>query len=121
MKDYAGCIIVNGSKTTLYKKADNLLSKKEIIGIFPEGRYSNGIIRPFKTGIAKIAKSSKAKVLPIAIKSIGKIRHKSKLPKKIKSIIILIGKPINFNKDTVEGFTKKIEKNIKELHFAKNH
>ncbi len=56
-------------------KADNIIKEKKILGIFPEGTRSKTgePLRP-KSGIAIIAKDTKADILPVGIYFKGKLR-----------------------------------------------
>ena len=72
------------------EKADNIIKEKKILGIFPEGTRSKTgePLRP-KSGIAVIAKDTKADILPVGIHFEGKLRFGSK-------VTISYGKPIKF-------------------------
>ena len=72
------------------EKADNIIKEKKILGIFPEGTRSKSgePLRP-KSGIAVIAKDTKADVLPVGIHFEGNLRLGAK-------VTISYGKPIKF-------------------------
>ena len=71
-------------------RADDIIKEKKILGIFPEGTRSKTgePLRP-KSGIAVIAKDTKADVLPVGIHFDGKLRLGSK-------VTISYGKLIKF-------------------------
>lgn len=70
--------------------ADNILASNKILGIFPEGTRSKSgePLRP-KSGIAVIAKDTKADILPVGISFDKKLRFRSK-------VTISYGKLIKF-------------------------
>lgn len=105
--------------------AKKYLKNGKIIGIFPEGtRSPHGRLLKAKTGVARLALSSKMPVLPIAIKGtfylmpIGKV-----IPKFKRKVIINVGNLIYFdkyykkriNKRILQKITNKIMINIKNL------
>ena len=101
------------------------INQGKIVGIFPEGaRTLNGQIQKGKTGAARIALISGARIIPIYVKGSYEIWPKSKkLPKIKKSIVINIGKPFtlrqikeeNISKKLLEQSTNRIMKNILDL------
>lgn len=47
--------------------------------VFPEGRQSeDGALQPFRAGIALLARESKARILPIALKGLGELKQKKR-------------------------------------------
>lgn len=70
--------------------ANNLIESGKILGIFPEGTRSKSgePLRP-KSGVAIIAKNTKANILPVGIHFDGKLRLRSK-------ITVTYGKLIKF-------------------------
>ena len=78
------------------KNAINILQKKEVLGIFPEGaRSSNGELQDFKVGIIKIAIKTGAPILPVGIIGTYKIYPRgNKIPNFFKhKIIVRYGTP----------------------------
>lgn len=71
-------------------KANNIIKSQKVLGIFPEGTRSKSgePLRP-KSGIAIIAKDTKADILPVGIHFDGKLRFRSK-------ITVTYGKLIKF-------------------------
>ena len=79
--------------------ASDLIRSGKILGIFPEGtRSKNGEpLRP-KSGVAIIAKETKADVLPVGIHFDGKLRLRSK-------VTVTYGKLIKFEELELNGET----------------
>ena len=90
------------------------LNNKEIIGIFPEGtRTFDGKIQKGKTGVARMALSSNAQIVPVAIKGTFNLwpRHK-KFPKLKRTIKVNIGKPIDLHIYKKKKISKKMLRSI---------
>ena len=70
--------------------ANNIIKSQKVLGIFPEGTRSKSgePLRP-KSGVAIIAKETKADILPVGIHFDGKLHFRSK-------ITVTYGKLINF-------------------------
>ena len=118
----------------LYKKdkgksaleaAERYLRNGKIICIFPEGErsYDGKLIKP-KTGVARLAISSRMPVLPVAIKGTHKLMARGTIiPKLKKEVAINIGNFMHFDKyhkkkvskNQYRLITNKIVKNIKVL------
>ena len=70
------------------KTAENIVNSGKVMGIFPEGtRSPDGSPKKAKSGVALIAASTKAKVVPVSIYYEGKLKLFKKVP-------LRIGKPI---------------------------
>lgn len=85
--------------------------------MFPEGVYIfDKPVGPIKQGIAKIAKDTEAKIIPIAIYGVtNSFVNEKKLV--WKNAYIKAGKPLNFfDYNDFDLFTKKIEQSITELY-----
>jgi len=83
------------------------LEKNEVIIIFPEGTRSiDGKIQKGKTGVARLALTTKVPVLPIGIIGSNKILPKGKFLPRLKRCEINIGDPLYFK----ENYNKKIDK-----------
>jgi 1-acyl-sn-glycerol-3-phosphate acyltransferase len=127
---WAGCIPVSIQTKNkevnkrAFKTAIKYLKKGEPVGIFPEGgRTLDGNLRKAKTGIAKLALTSKIPVLPIGIIGSYDVFPKGAKFPKFKRFDIKIGKLIYFdkyygkenNKKTLRLVTTKIMKEIAKL------
>lgn len=79
--------------------ATNIMRSGKILGIFPEGTRSKSgePLRP-KSGVAIIAKETKADVLPVGIHFEGKLRFRSK-------VTVTYGKLIKFEELELDGDT----------------
>ena len=125
IQETAGTIKLENDKGKLALKiAENYLKKGKIIGIFPEGERSyNGRLLKAKTGVARLAISSKVPVLPIAIKGTQKLMPRGHtFPKFRKEVTVNIGKFLYFDKHGKKPskkfyreITNKIMKNIETL------
>lgn len=97
------------SKSTLWiKEAKKYLRRDEIIGIFPEGeRSKDNKLGKGKTGVIRLALSSKAPVVPVGIKGTYNLWSiNKKFPRIKKTIRINIGKPICYDKYYKKKITK---------------
>lgn len=120
--DWGACIpisIQTKNKETnkrAFKLALNYLKKGEPVGIFPEGgRSADGSLREAKTGIAKLALTAKAPVLPIGIIGSYKVLPKGAKFPKFKRFDIKIGKLIHLNRYFGKENNKKILKEVTTL------
>lgn len=101
-----------GGKIAL-KNALNMLEKKEVIGIFPEGtRSKNGKLQKGKTGVARLALAARVPVIPVGLIGTFEIMPKGKRIPKLKRAKINIGKPIYFNKYYDKKITRRLLRNI---------
>jgi len=84
--------------THFFEAALQSLKKNYIIGIYPEGsRSPNGKIQKGKTGAVRLALYTKSPIVPVGLKGTYEIMPKgSSIPKISKSIIMRIGKPIDY-------------------------
>lgn len=107
------------------KVAERYLKKGRIIGIFPEGErsYDGRLIRA-KTGVARLARSARVPVLPVAVKGTHTLMARGTIiPKLKKEVTVNIGNFMHFNdgygkeisKRQYRLITNKIVKNIKIL------
>ncbi len=96
-----------------FLKASFYLSKKEIIGIFPEGELKLKKKKIFP-GAAILAQRSKAKILPVCIGT--NASSDSFLKPNFTKVKISIGEPLKFSKSV--DYTKKIV--MKEIYKLKN-
>ena len=92
------------------------------IGIFPEGtRSKTGVMGKGKTGVARLAASTGAAVVPVAIRQTGDVWPISKrIPRPWRKFYYKFGDPIYFesskvNSDTLRAFTDEIMQNIAQL------
>ncbi len=128
--NWAGCIPISiqTKNPETNKAAFNLalkyLKKGEFVGLFPEGgRSLDGELREAKTGIAKLALTSKVPVLPVGIIGSYDVFPKGAKFPKFKRFDIKIGKLVYFdkyfgkenNKKILKEVTTKIMKEIAEL------
>ena len=91
------------------KQAINALKEGKIIAIHPEGTRSlSGKLQKGKTGVAQLALTSQAPVIPIGLIGTFEILPKGKIIPKFKRAVMNIGKPIYFQ----EYYNKKINKRI---------
>lgn len=101
-----------GGKDAL-KWAIKALNKGKIIAIHPEGTRSlNGKIQKGKTGIARLALSAKATILPIGLIGTFEILPKGKYIPKLKKASMNIGKLMNFEKYYNKKITKRLLRKI---------
>ncbi len=112
---WAGAVPVDrqkGGKKAL-KWAINALKDGKIIAIHPEGTRSlNGKLQRAKTGVARLALAAKVPVLPIGLIGTFEILPKGKYIPKLKKAIMIIGKPMHFEKYYDKKITKKLLRDI---------
>ncbi len=90
------------------------LKRGQVIGIFPEGKRNktNEDLLPFKEGPVRLAKKTKASLIPFAI--IGNY-------KVLKSNITLVyGNPLDIDNITIDEGNKLLEENVKKLKKSYN-
>ena len=108
---WVGCIPVDRSKKDEDAKAKAIehLKSGGAIGIFPEGtrNKTKDFLLPFKFGAVSMAQKTNAKLVPFGITGDYKFRSKN--------LRVIIGKPINIEKLTLEEANKKLEKEIGKL------
>jgi 1-acyl-sn-glycerol-3-phosphate acyltransferase len=95
----ANCIKLDDSGFSIssMKKIYNVIEKKGIVGIFPEGtRTSDGELIEAKDGVAKIGMFTNAPIVPVGLIGFYDVwpRHKL-IPTSFVKCKIKIGKPIN--------------------------
>ena len=102
--------------------AIEVLKNGGAIGIFPEGtRSKTGVMGEGKTGVARLAASTGAAVVPEAIRQTGDVWPISKrIPRPWRKFYYKFGDPIYFesskvNSDTLRAFTDEIMQNIAQL------
>ncbi len=111
-------IQTNNKKTNkeAFELALDYLKKGEPVGVFPEGgRSLDGKLRPAKTGIAKLALTSKIPVLPIGVVGSHKVFPKGSIFPKFKRFDVKIGKLIYLDKFFGKEDNKKILKEVASL------
>ena len=120
--NWAKCIPVSiqtknkGVNKRAFKTAIKYLKKGEPVGIFPEGgRSLDGELREAKTGIAKLALTSKVPVLPIGVIGSYEVFPKGAKFPKFKRFDIKIGKLIYLDKYFGKEHNKKILKEVTTL------
>lgn len=102
------------------------LKKNGYVFIYPEGKISrDGKIYSFKKGIGCLYKNSNAFLVPIIsywdIYKLNKLKNIMKLILRKEELIILIGKPLNIDRNlTYEEITHQIEKEALKLFDLKN-
>ena len=117
----AGAIPVERGKrgTKSLIKAMELLKKKYVVGVFPEGtRAEPGKFLKPKTGIGLLVSKADVPVVPVRIEGADKVFPKGKKFPKIgmHPIEVKIGKPIEFEKDmNYEDISNEIMEIIKKL------
>ena len=102
--DWLGAFAVNRESLapSTVKTVQEIKDSKWVLGMFPQGtRGVPGEIRGVTTGFAGLARLTKCDILPVGITGTNEVK---KLPFSGK-IIVRIGKPIPFSKDT--GGVKK--------------
>ena len=119
---WAGCIPIaietknKEINTRAFKLALEYLKKGEPVGLFPEGgRSVDGRLKPAKTGIAKLALTSKIPVLPMGIIGSYKVFPKGAKFPKFKKFDIKIGKLIYLDKYFGKENNKKVLKEVTTL------
>ena len=102
--------------------AIKVLKEGGAIGIFPEGtRSKTGVMGKGKTGVARLAASTGAAVVPVAIRQTGDVWPISKrIPRPWRKFYYKFGDPIYFesskvNSDTLREFTDEVMQNIAQL------
>ena len=120
--NWASCIpisIQTKNKQTnrrAFKLAIKYLKKGEPVGVFPEGgRSIDGKLREAKTGIAKLALTSKKPVLPVGIIGSYEVLPKGAKFPKFKRFNIRIGKLIYLDKYFGKENNKKVLKDVTTL------
>ena len=97
--DWLGAFAVNRESLapSTIKTVQEIKDSKWVLGMFPQGtRGVPGEIRGVTTGFAGLARLTKCDILPVGITGTNEVK---KLPFSGK-IIVRIGKPIPFSKDT---------------------
>jgi 1-acyl-sn-glycerol-3-phosphate acyltransferase len=97
--DWLGAFAVNRESLapSTVKTVQEIKDSKWVLGMFPQGtRGVPGEIRGVTTGFAGLARLTKCDILPVGITGTNEVK---KLPFSGK-IIVRIGKPIPFSKDT---------------------
>lgn len=97
----------NSNKSTI-SRAEDMLKKGGVIGIFPEGtrnKVSDDLLQ-FKKGAVSFAKNTNSKILPVYIKGKYKLFRKS--------LVIIIGKPYSVKGD-LEKENEKLKSKISSL------
>ena len=106
-----GCISVDRSKKDreAKQKAINVLNEEGAIGIFPEGtrNKTDKLLLPFKFGAVSMAQKTNAFIIPFAITGTYKFRSKD--------LKVVIGKPFNVGKMTLEEANEKLYKQIEKM------
>ena len=122
-----GTIPINRDATgeIALKNALDLLKKKELIGIYPEGgRSRDGKLRQGKTGMVRLALWSKKKIIPVGIRGTYELwPHQKKIPTFKKIVTIHIGRPLRLEayykkpitKTLLRTLTDKVMKEIGKL------
>jgi len=109
---------------TTYQKILDLLKKGEILVFFPEGtRSTNGKIGQLQSGTARIALKANVPLIPIIIQGTDKALPRGKKIIRLARIRVRVGKPLQskiahkreINKENIEKFNKKLEKEMKML------
>ena len=107
----SGCISVDRSVKDEHAKSEamEVLEDGGAIGLFPEGtrNKTDQFLLPFKFGAVSMAKKTNSKIVPFGISGDYKFRSKN--------LRVIIGKPINIEKLTLEEANKKLEKEIGKL------
>ena len=90
-------------------EAEKILNEGGTIGIFPEGTRNKGTqeLLKFRHGAVAIAKKTKVKILPFAIKNKYKIFRKS--------VILEFGKPIDVSKMEIEEANEYLRNEVLNL------
>ena len=90
-------------------KALDVLKDGGAIGLFPEGtrNKTDAFLLPFKFGAVSMAKKTNSLIVPFGISGDYKFRSKN--------LRVVVGKPINIEKLTLEEANKKLEKEIGKL------
>lgn len=99
----------NSNKNTI-SKAEDMLKKGGVIGIFPEGtrnKISDDLL-PFKKGAVAFAKNTNSKIVPVYLKGEYKFFRKS--------LVVIVGKPYKVKGDleTENNILKEKISNLKE-------
>jgi 1-acyl-sn-glycerol-3-phosphate acyltransferase len=100
------------------------LERGEWIGMFPEGKISHdGRIQKFQTGVARVAASSGAPVLPVGIRGAYESLPRHRRAPKPTRVRVVAGEPIRFPgapldrppREDIEAFNAKMLRQISHL------
>jgi 1-acyl-sn-glycerol-3-phosphate acyltransferase len=113
----------NVGRTGVVQAAVEKLQQGVSIVLFPEGaRYMDGIIHPFFTGFAAMAKVSGAPVVPLFISGTGiALPSGARLIKRY-PLMITVGKPFVCEEgESVQAFKERVENWFIELNWRRNY
>lgn len=120
------CVKENGSNIAALRKGLEVLKKKSVLGIFPEGGVSReGRLQEGDPGIGFLVVKSGVPVIPVFISGTYEALPKgAKLPK-ISRIKVIFGRPLVFdnienreNKKGIVEITRSIMEQIEKLSFS---
>lgn len=107
----------NGGGSGLIKII-NIIKSGGAILFFPEGTRSiDNKLLPAKSGTGFIIYHSGAPVVPVFIKGLHGLREKETLFSGPKTVSMIIGKPVLFNKDSYDRISSRVMEEIKNLGF----
>ena len=118
-------VYLNGDRPADYKGAVQGAVEKLVQGfsiiIFPEaGRYNDGIIHPFYSGFAAMAKLSGAQVVPLFISGAGQAMPAGARLIRSAPLMITVGKPMICGADeSVQSFKERVYEWFVELNFRR--
>lgn len=113
---FAG-FLPNSPRMTMIRSSIERLSSGGRLLFFPEGtrtREENGVINPFRPGLALIAKESGVPIVPVFIRQNSPYLRKGwpivKMPKLPITITLNLGKPIHSpHEESVRAFSERLE------------
>lgn len=107
----------DGKDSTALRAALRALANGDILGIFPEGRFTNtDEVLPFETGAAMIAMRAGAAVLPIGQNGTARGQSMAAAVVIPQQVEMHVGEPIDLNKQF--GKTREFEKPTEVLEQA---
>jgi 1-acyl-sn-glycerol-3-phosphate acyltransferase len=94
----------------LFEQVNRCLQKGGVVALYPEGNYevAEAQLLPFKKGFAHFAIDNQVPVLPVALSGTRDLW----LRKKVR---VIIGEPIDWQGQTVEGLVEIAERRMREL------
>jgi 1-acyl-sn-glycerol-3-phosphate acyltransferase len=113
VKSVGGFIPVNRQARpdlVLFHHANQCLQRGGVIAMYPEGNYgrTEGELMPFKRGFAHFATDNQVPVLPVALSGTQDLWLR-------KTVRLIVGEPIESDRQTVESLVIVAETRLREL------
>jgi 1-acyl-sn-glycerol-3-phosphate acyltransferase len=102
------------------RRISGSLARAELVGIFPEGRVSpDGRVGAFRRGIASIAASTGAPVVPCALRGTREASPPPRIVPRLRPVQVAYGAPLRFDGEATASkrlaFLAAIEAAVREL------